>query len=705
MSTISKSVLWILVSALALGCGDDASQSPDAPVADGPSGPATLRFAPSTGAMAFGDVPYPGDLYRMSSGGIQISQLPIGANVLQGAIDMTNIDLAQDHGFGQTTAIFFAVDNAHALDAAAVQGATHLVDLADGSELGLLTTFVAASGRICAQPLLPLKAGHAYGAWIDVALGLASTPAFDAAKAPATPSDAAQAKAHDSLAPLWATVQRDKAAVATVFTTHDNHDALVKLKQVVDAQAAPVARNVTVISGQSGLDTAFGIAGAPMLPGLDNPGVGTPRGVLHSHIAYVVHGIFDAPSFITATTDVGLNGYFALDGTGAPTVKGQQAIHFTLVIPSRTVPLDASNPLPIALFVPGLSQPRHVGYALADGLAERGIGMLSIELLFHGDRNHSARDFNNNTSGALVPDGIGDDLGQTPALQYLAAAAQGPGTYAFDAALARDDLRQSIADWWMLSRFARQGDFTAIQAADAGLATLTLRRDRLPAIAVKLAMPTLLVAASLDPNLTALAGSQPAGGMLYPFFLYSPVYAVQFIPIFGSLYNVEAELGAHPELHPITSIYQQIYEPADPLALLSGPPGQHTFFVQPFGDEEAANQSEELVERIMGIPALGGGNYRYQPLMTGSLPATGNVTTSSGALTMGVVAYMPATWDLLLKRQAIEAYMPDFPPFTPYPGSGMTITNDIQNAHNQLMTFIQTHFESTDGIPTIPAKQ
>src|SRR5262249_24950612 len=100
----------------------------------------------------------------------------------------------------------------------------------------------------------------------------------------------------------------------------------------------------------------------------------------------------------------------------------------------------------------------------------------------------------------------------------------------------------------------------------------------------------------------------------------------------------------------------------------------------------------------------GGGNYRYQPLMTGNLPATGNVTGGTGPLTLGVVAYMPATWDLLLKRQAIEGYMPEFPPFMPYPG-GMLITNDIQNAHNQLMTFIQTHFESTDGIPTIPARQ
>src|SRR5262249_42214122 len=97
-STISKSILWILFSTLALGCGDDAAQNPDGAATDGPSGRATLRFAPSTGAMAFGDVPYPGDLYRMTSGGIQMSHLPIGTDVLPGAIEMTNIDLAQDHG-------------------------------------------------------------------------------------------------------------------------------------------------------------------------------------------------------------------------------------------------------------------------------------------------------------------------------------------------------------------------------------------------------------------------------------------------------------------------------------------------------------------------------------------------------------------------------------------------------------------------------
>src|SRR5262249_23926445 len=146
-------------------------------------------------------------------------------------------------------------------------------------------------------------------------------PAFVAAKAAATPSDAAQAKAHDILAPLWAApanVPRDKAAVATVFTTHDNRDALVKLKQVVDAQATVVARNIRVITGTAALDTAFGIPDTPMLPGIDNPGVGTPHGVLHSHIQYVVHGIFDAPSFITASSDIGLNGYLAFDGAGTP---------------------------------------------------------------------------------------------------------------------------------------------------------------------------------------------------------------------------------------------------------------------------------------------------------------------------------------------------------------------------------------------------
>src|SRR5262249_28523483 len=76
-------VLCALLASLPIGCGDDGANSPDAPSIDGPSGPPTLRFAPSTGAMAFGDVPYPGDLYRTAAGGIQMSTLPIGPDVLQ----------------------------------------------------------------------------------------------------------------------------------------------------------------------------------------------------------------------------------------------------------------------------------------------------------------------------------------------------------------------------------------------------------------------------------------------------------------------------------------------------------------------------------------------------------------------------------------------------------------------------------------------
>src|SRR5262249_25825709 len=156
-------------------CGDDSQMMhpPDAAI-DAPMGPPTARFAPSTGAIDFAAVPYPFDLYLNASGGVQIGAMPNGGNISPDTQAFITDALAQDHGFGMTTAIFFGVDNATSLDSAKLMQNVHLIDLANGMEVALLQpAFDATGGRIWAQPAAPLKAMHKYGAWIDPALGLA----------------------------------------------------------------------------------------------------------------------------------------------------------------------------------------------------------------------------------------------------------------------------------------------------------------------------------------------------------------------------------------------------------------------------------------------------------------------------------------------------------------------------------------------------
>jgi hypothetical protein len=465
--------------------------------------------------------------------------------------------------------------------------------------------------------------------------------------------------------------------------------------------APPVARNVAVIGGTvTAIDAALGSPAAPMLPGLDNPGIGTTYGIPHDTIRYIVSGIFDGPSYITQTSDAGKNGVFALDAGGQPVKKGLQPISFTLVIP-RSVTLDPAHPLPLVVYQAGLGQDRHRAFAIAEALAEQGVGMLSVDLLFHGSRALGAVDLVNNTTLGASPDGIGDDRGMAPLLQYFGVSPQ--GTRALDPLAMRDAMRQSVVDLVATARFVKAGDLSAIGAAEPNLAGLTLRADRVVGMAEGLGMPLLLLAAWAGHDYTAVAGSQPSGGIIFPYITTTPLLAAQILPKVGELFGITAELGSAPERHPMLTLYQQVLEPADWLALAPAQPAQHTLIVQAFSDEVASNQSEELMEYVSGLPALGAGQYRYQQLENGALPATGNVNITGQMLTAGVVQFGMAGGELFERQSQTQVYMPGFPPFSPWPSPGMTLRNPIVAVQTQLVTFVVSHFTSTSGTPTIAA--
>jgi hypothetical protein len=365
--------------------------------------------------------------------------------------------------------------------------------------------------------------------------------------------------------------------------------------------------------------------------------------------------------------------------------------------------------MPVVIFQYGLQQERHHVYSMANTLAAQGIATLAPDLLFHGSRAHTPRDIKNNTTFASGPDGMGDDAGLTAALQYLAAGAvatlpngmNDPAVRMSDPLLIRDDVRQSVADMFTAVRAVKAGNWTAL-TGDARFAALTFRSDRIVLMPEGFGTPLSMIAGFYDPDITAIVGSQPSGGIFFPFMTNTPAYATMLIPIFGNLFNIMSpEYTANPERHPMLTLYQQVMEPGDALALLDGPPKQHTLIVQPFSDEVSANQDEELIEKIMGIPALGGGMYRYQQLTPGTLPAMGNVS----GMTLGVVQFMPATWDFYMRGHPYQLYMPGFPPFTKWPDPGMTIQNPIVSVQTMMTTFITTHFAVAGGVPTIPPKQ
>jgi hypothetical protein len=689
---VSVAALALGLALVAAGCGDDAVRPPDVDAApDAPPGGPSARFAPTTGPLDFLAVPYPCDLYRNGIG-VGLGRLPVGARAGAAQVEALGAALGQDPGFGMTTTLFFGVDDAAAIDPTILAQAVHLLDLAGGAEVPLSQPVLdVGAGRIAVQPSSVLAPDHTYGAWIDPIAGLAPQPAFLAARAEAQPGTTVLAQAWQVLAPLWQFVPRERAVSAAVFRTHAV-DGVVRSALTQVAREVPRTRDVTVASGPSALDDRLGVPAAPALPGLDNPGQTTPRGIVHGNIAAIVHGWYDAPSFLTATPDAGKNGVMTLDAGGAPVVRGSQPVAFTLVVPAG-VPLDSAHPLPVALFLPGLGQTRADAFALADALAARGIATLAIDLLFHGDRSISRVDAVNELSGAATPDGIGDNRGDTQGAQYLGLAPL--NARAGDPLLVRDDLRQSIVDVRVAVRLVEQGDLTAVQA-QPGLSGLTLRADRVAGVGVGLGTPLLAAAASLLTSpLGAVTGSQAAGGLLFPLGTTSPrLYPTLVVPL-GALFDVGSLAAA--EQDPLATLFQQTLEPGDPLALLASPSAAapHFAWLEPFDDELAANQAEEYLAALLGLPGLGAGSYRYHPLVQGPLPATANL----GGRTAGVVQFAPASWDLLLRRQGSQIWQAPFPPFQARP-SPLAVANAIVSAQDKVATFAATFFAG--GAPTIP---
>ncbi|KAB2882869.1 MAG: hypothetical protein F9K40_23265, partial [Kofleriaceae bacterium] len=349
------------------GGGDEIDARPGTDAPDGPSATAHFDPPPPASGGDWGAVPYPSDLYLDANGRIALTSVPAGPSAQQGNIDMLLEGLATLDGAGVTANVYFPIDGPLAKASVTGEVAT-LYDL-DASTAGNLVTVPTEVlwredlGAVVLAPRIGnvLRSGTRYGAVLTSAAAdpagfpLARSPDFAAAVDFATtPSDPSVAAAQTHLRPLFDLLpDASEAAIAsaTVFRTGTHVDDTRAMRDVIVAGASPTVTVTAVYgpaeTGATGLEALFGVAAADAVPGSDENGIGPEP---HNHVAVVIHGTIQLPSFLSANGDDG----FPSQTGGTWTIKGTQTVAFTLTLPRNSTWTN----LPVAIYVHGLGRTR-----------------------------------------------------------------------------------------------------------------------------------------------------------------------------------------------------------------------------------------------------------------------------------------------------------------------------------------------------------
>lgn len=187
-------------------------------------------------------------------------------------------------------------------------------------------------------------------------------------------------------------ISRDNIAIAFTFTTQDISGDLLTARDQVEALAATTPTTPL-------LDPTHKYLGDAMV-GAFYAGVEAQTGVAfpHTNVGGVMFGAYLSPNFVSHP----LAGYFVKGNDGKFIQQGTNTVPFILAVPKGT------GPFPVVIFQHGLTRSKMDALAIADTFASQGLATIAIDMVLHGDR---AGDYMDNTTGAMVPDGILDPSG------------------------------------------------------------------------------------------------------------------------------------------------------------------------------------------------------------------------------------------------------------------------------------------------------
>jgi hypothetical protein len=678
--TLRTSVLLCLAL---LGCN-----GPPAPV-----GPEALLTVTSGAMQDLTAMPFPSDVAR-SSGKLAIGDLGLDGQPAPLATMAASLD--ELDGFGVLGSVYFPLSDTPPQP---VSGSATVIDLTAGDPaLGQtrswpllwrdLTKELAALAPLGA----PLVEGHTYGCFVE---GQPLHPSQTMADALAGRGPAASV-----YAPLVAQLGADRAgklSAATVFTTGHPTARLDAMIAVTRAQPPPVG-TLTLSYGPSQLDQLLGT------PTTTRSGFGDPKGVVHDAIGWVLHGTFATPSFISATP--GHLGAIQLDGSGQPMVKGMDSVPFVLILPKCAATCSYQNQK-VVIFQHGINSDRAAAFAVANDYARAGYATLASDALFHGSRRPGSVDMIDNVTMAAGPDGIGDPSPAGAMIWFFDFNGdKATGVASLDPRIMRDNFLQGLLDLTQVVRLAKQGDVSALAAADSQLAGLSLDASHLVYTGESFGslLGTSVLAAS--PDLDAAVLAVGGGGIVSPLMVSSPAFAQLVQPLFSGAFDTSVDVN-DPTLPPSAqrslAILQTAIEPGDPAvwAPRIAAAGKSVLFLQANHDEVMPNQAGDQMTGAAGatqiaLPGLTVWstqklNYVDEPMA--SAPFAG------AASTVAVVQLEPACHGMFTRFSEKRDYLPPFPPFQKLPMS-VPVSNPTELTHALAVGFFDSY---RAGVPQVIA--
>ena len=385
-----------------------------------------------------GAVPFPHDLYRGEDERLDLSGFPNQVGVLAKLIN--EIELGTG-GFGTTSSLFVTFADQINLDALPSDGGE---SLRDDATLTLIDIDPQSPERGRRWPIYwrysSDETGYLPAHTLSVRLleGIALRPqttyALFVTEQLASPSETFSAMLHDespsepSLAALWGRYEPLRAwltelgdqspslAVASVFTTQDSVSELFKLRDFIHTLPPPAARD------------------------LDSLGV--QRAIVNYEIFV---GRYTAPRFQSGEIPYQGEGGGISFVDGQPEIQGEEDLRFSLSVPEGEMP---EGGWPIVLYAHGTGGNYQSFYRGEIGLslAKKGLAVISIDQIHHGDRD-----------GGVCDGGV--DYSQCVSLLFFNFLVPKAG---------RDNVRQSAIDYVSLLRMV-QGLEIPAELSDLGV--------------------------------------------------------------------------------------------------------------------------------------------------------------------------------------------------------------------------------------------
>lgn len=646
---------------------------------------ATARFAPAEpGTLAWGDIPFPSDVYRDGSGAIRIGALP--TTKPETALHVAMRDLVETRdGFCATCNVYFRIDGD--IDAAGLplgnppstSDAVFLADIdPDSPERGrlfpLLSEWNAERQLLAVRPVrgIALHRSRRYAAVLTTALHaadgtpIAASAGFRRTRSGLSPDDTAIEHARSVLAPAFSELERlgvgrARIAALAAFTTEDVVADIVGARAAVQGGSPPEV-SIDRRRRDAEIDELLGIPSEDR-PGIDVPpadGVAGTRSIAHSSIADVITGTFIAPRIVSgAGTDIGTA---RRNAEGRIVAGPGEAVPFVLTLPKT----PAGSPLPVVIAHHGFNASRVTGFASGDTAARAGVAVLAIDAFQHGERAASARDEVNAMRGDLPgADGFAETnpldlsgrvfglLGASPGLELF------PG-YPLGAFL------QFLADVASAVRAVREGSL-AEALREHGLTTLDeLDPARIGFIGNSLGAVVGASVLVAEPFI-GFAVQNVAPGSIVETLAQSPEFRplveALFLPVFG-IEGPFDEVERHLLFDPIVDLSRWILEPVDPLALAP------YLFGDPIRDDGPAH----VLFQIAALDEVA------------SSLATDSMLAASGA--PRVTRYDPAAHGMLEVRDQVSRYEPPAaPPFVVRP-TPLPVANPIVEEHDEIAAFL-----------------